>query len=205
VSSREARLSLAASEHGLGPTGIRSHGLALLQAQSALQFRQQFGLQGKGGLGPFPFGAGAVQLGQAQDFVLGQGLGSRKVGLGQGEGGLGVTDPGLALGQLFGAGAVFGFELYGLSPLELSLVPVDGGFQFFGLDPGQEVTRLHTLALVGRLADAANIGDNGSSAVDPSYVITPAQGIRNRFSQTAVTVVNGPPLSTADRPVIPAA
>jgi beta-glucosidase len=37
--------------------------------------------------------------------------------------------------------------------------------------------RLGSLAVLGRLADLANTGDNGSSRVRPPYVITPLQGL----------------------------
>jgi beta-glucosidase len=40
--------------------------------------------------------------------------------------------------------------------------------------------RLKSVAVIGRLADRANIGDRGSSRVSPPYVVTPLEGMRNR-------------------------
>ena len=40
--------------------------------------------------------------------------------------------------------------------------------------------RIKTLAVVGKLADQANLGDMGSSRVRPPYAVTPWQGLRNR-------------------------
>jgi beta-glucosidase len=38
--------------------------------------------------------------------------------------------------------------------------------------------RLRKIALIGRMADSANLGDRGSSLVRPPYVVTPLAGIR---------------------------
>jgi beta-glucosidase len=38
------------------------------------------------------------------------------------------------------------------------------------------------MAVIGRLADVPNTGDGGSSNTHPAYVITPLQGLRERFS-----------------------
>ncbi|MFA9412829.1 MAG: glycoside hydrolase family 3 C-terminal domain-containing protein, partial [Deltaproteobacteria bacterium] len=46
---------------------------------------------------------------------------------------------------------------------------------------------LDRIAVVGLLADAPNIGDNGSSNVRPSFVVTPLQGIQDAV-RTTVTV-----------------
>ena len=40
-----------------------------------------------------------------------------------------------------------------------------------------DATALSRIAVVGSLADSANIGDTGSSSVRPSFVVTPLQGI----------------------------
>ena len=40
--------------------------------------------------------------------------------------------------------------------------------------------KIRRIAVLGRLADKINLGDNGSSMVRPPYAITPLQGIRNR-------------------------
>ena len=47
---------------------------------------------------------------------------------------------------------------------------------------------LQRIAVIGRLADTANIGDRGSSRVRPPYVVTPLEGIRLR-SAGSVEVV----------------
>mgnify|MGYP002629085890 CR=1 FL=1 len=44
------------------------------------------------------------------------------------------------------------------------------------------------IAVLGRLADVANLGDGGSSAVRPPYAITPAAGIRRAFPEATVMV-----------------
>ncbi len=42
-----------------------------------------------------------------------------------------------------------------------------------------DASRIRRLAVIGRLADVANLGDRGSSLVRPPYVITPLAGIQN--------------------------
>ena len=44
------------------------------------------------------------------------------------------------------------------------------------------------LAVIGKLADKANIGDKGSSQVYPPYTITPLQGIRDKAGQSVQVV-----------------
>jgi len=69
-------------------------------------------------------------------------------------------------------------------------------------------THLRSIAVVGPLADVKNIGDNGtggSSAVDPSYVITALQGIQNRAGEVTVTPVTNTALTDGDRATITAA
>jgi beta-glucosidase len=60
-------------------------------------------------------------------------------------------------------------------------------------------TDIHSIVVVGSLADAANIGDDGSSAADPSYVVTPFAGIRNHTGQAAVSLIASNSLSTMDQ------
>ena len=50
-----------------------------------------------------------------------------------------------------------------------------------------------TIAVVGRLADAVNLGDGGSSDVHATTVVTPLDGIRARFSGADVCHVGGGP------------
>ncbi len=61
---------------------------------------------------------------------------------------------------------------------------------------------IESLVVVGGLADTPNHGDKGSSAVDPPYVITPLEGIRNRAGDLRVDYVVGNPLSEDDRAAI---
>jgi beta-glucosidase len=64
---------------------------------------------------------------------------------------------------------------------------------------------IQSIVVVGPLADVANLGDNGSSDVGPSYVITPLHGLRNHAGRVAVTQVSSNPLSTSDHSAIAAA
>ncbi|MFM8409544.1 MAG: beta-glucosidase [Alphaproteobacteria bacterium] len=52
-----------------------------------------------------------------------------------------------------------------------------------------DTSRLGSLAVVGRLADTRNLGDNGSSSVNPAYVVTPLGGIRARAGSLPVSHV----------------
>jgi beta-glucosidase len=66
-------------------------------------------------------------------------------------------------------------------------------------------TALESIAVVGTLADVANLGDSGSSDVEPSRAVSPLAGIRDRAGTGAVSHVPGASLSAADRAVIAAA
>ncbi len=46
------------------------------------------------------------------------------------------------------------------------------------------------LVVVGALADVPNIGDQGSSAVEPSHVVTALEGLQTRAAMDAVTVTH---------------
>jgi len=48
--------------------------------------------------------------------------------------------------------------------------------------------KIKTIAVVGRLADYANLGDYGSSRVRPPYAITPLAGIKNRAGEKVKVV-----------------
>ena len=52
------------------------------------------------------------------------------------------------------------------------------------------------------LADIANLGDQGSSVVAPSFAITPLDGIRALAGAIDVTYVPGPPLSAEDQDAV---
>lgn len=64
--------------------------------------------------------------------------------------------------------------------------PVDG-VPVLPLDPAT----LGSVAVVGRLADAPNLGDHGSSDVHPPTVVTPVEGLRAALPGTAITLVAG--------------
>ena len=50
--------------------------------------------------------------------------------------------------------------------------------------------QLKTLLVAGRLADAKNIGDKGSSDVHPPYVVKPLEGIKNKVGGSVKVVYN---------------
>jgi len=50
-------------------------------------------------------------------------------------------------------------------------------------------TKIKRIAVLGRLADKANLGDMGSSRVRPSYAVTPLEGIKNRAGKN-ITVLS---------------
>jgi len=65
---------------------------------------------------------------------------------------------------------------------------------------------LTRIAVIGLLADTANIGDTGSSSVRPSFVVTPLQGIQDLLGgQVAVDYVGKDVLQAADLTLIAAA
>lgn len=49
-----------------------------------------------------------------------------------------------------------------------------------------DIKKINKIALLGDLIDKKNIGDHGSSRVYPPYIITPLQGIRQRFGYSNV-------------------
>jgi len=61
-----------------------------------------------------------------------------------------------------------------------------------------------SIAVVGALADVANTGDHGSSAVDPSHAVTPLAGLQARFP-TRIVPVTTDTLADPDRAAIAAA
>jgi beta-glucosidase len=62
---------------------------------------------------------------------------------------------------------------------------------------------LTRIAVIGSLADTANIGDTGSSGVRPSFVVTPLQGVQDTLGgQVAVDYVGKDVLDVADLTVI---
>jgi len=68
-----------------------------------------------------------------------------------------------------------------------------------------DAATIGSLAVVGPLADAENIGDTGSSSVDPSDVVTPLEGIRARFAGASLSVASDLPFSTEQAAAIGAA
>ncbi|MBI3783336.1 MAG: glycoside hydrolase family 3 C-terminal domain-containing protein [Deltaproteobacteria bacterium] len=61
-----------------------------------------------------------------------------------------------------------------------------------------------SIAVVGTLADTPNIGDGGSSAVDPSYVVTPFAGIRDHAGTASVHLLASNTLSVTDQETVAA-
>ncbi|MEW6078217.1 MAG: glycoside hydrolase family 3 C-terminal domain-containing protein [Thermodesulfobacteriota bacterium] len=61
-------------------------------------------------------------------------------------------------------------------------------------------TKIRRIAVLGRLAGKANLGDRGSSLVRPPYAVTPLAGIRNRAgNEIAVLSYTGSSLEKARR------
>lgn len=58
---------------------------------------------------------------------------------------------------------------------------------------------LKRIAVIGRLAEKANIGDYGSSRVRPPYVVTPLEGIRKAAGSIEVVYDRGDELTRASR------
>src|SRR4029077_10349994 len=63
-------------------------------------------------------------------------------------------------------------------------------------------SRITSLAVVGSLANIANLGDQGSSVVAPSFAMTPLDGIRALAGAIDVKYVPGPPLSAEDQEAV---
>ncbi len=49
-----------------------------------------------------------------------------------------------------------------------------------------KVESVHRIAVLGRLASVANLGDGGSSNVNPPYVVTPLDGLRAQYPQATI-------------------
>ena len=62
-----------------------------------------------------------------------------------------------------------------------------GAAPLLPLDPG-----IRHLAVVGRLATQANLGDHGSSRVRPPSTVSPLQGLREALPGTEITTATGP-------------
>ena len=58
----------------------------------------------------------------------------------------------------------------------------------------------HSIAVIGRLADQANIGDDGSSIVRPDYVVTPLEGLQKLVGDSLeIEYCDGSDLDAATR------
>lgn len=68
-----------------------------------------------------------------------------------------------------------------------------------GALPLDDVT---TVAMVGSLADVANMGDEGSSAVNPSAAISPYAGLVARLGEANVTSIDHDVLDAADEAIL---
>ncbi len=62
-----------------------------------------------------------------------------------------------------------------------------------------------SIAVVGDLAMTASLGDLGSSVVEPSFAVSPLEGIRALAGDVSITYVPGPPLTPEGRAAIAAA
>ena len=62
-----------------------------------------------------------------------------------------------------------------------------------------------SIAVVGDLAMTANLGDFGSSVVEPSFAVSPMEGIRALAGDVSITYVPGPPLTPEGRAAVAAA
>ena len=69
------------------------------------------------------------------------------------------------------------------------------------LDPAAATT----IAVVGSLAKVANLGDHGSSSVDPSAAVTPLAGLTARFGAGRIVSVDTDVLDSSSRATIAAA
>jgi beta-glucosidase len=63
-------------------------------------------------------------------------------------------------------------------------------------------SRITSLVVVGSLASIANLGDQGSSVVAPSFAMTPLDGIRALGGAIDARYVPGPPLSAEDQDAV---
>ncbi len=61
---------------------------------------------------------------------------------------------------------------------------------------------IESIAVVGALADTPNIGDTGSSNVNPPYVITPLQGLQNHAGSVVVHSLASDTLTIAEEATI---
>ncbi len=75
-----------------------------------------------------------------------------------------------------------------------------GGQPVLPLDP----SAVRTIALIGRLADAANMGDHGSSDVRPPSSVSPSAGIRTAFPDAQVWLVEADDVSAATQAAVEA-
>lgn len=82
-----------------------------------------------------------------------------------------------------------------------SIVLLKNNHGILPIDPG----RVRTIAVVGSLAALPNIGDRGSSRVQPSYVVTAVDGIRARAGAIVVREAATDRLSAADELTVAAA
>ncbi len=69
-----------------------------------------------------------------------------------------------------------------------------GGAPLLPLDPG-----IRQLAVIGRLATRANLGDHGSSRVRPPSTVSPLQGLREALPDTRITTTSGRDAKAAAR------
>lgn len=78
---------------------------------------------------------------------------------------------------------------------EKAMVLLENDGALLPLDPSS----VRTLAVVGHLADADNLGDHGSSRVRPPYTVSALQGLRDRLGAPAVLHADGRDLAEVAR------
>jgi beta-glucosidase len=72
-----------------------------------------------------------------------------------------------------------------------------GGAPLLPLDPAIRHAGIRHLAVVGRLADEANLGDHGSSRVRPPSTVSPLQGLREAMPDVRISTATAPGASAA--------
>lgn len=60
-----------------------------------------------------------------------------------------------------------------------------------------EKESVKTIAMIGKLADAANIGDHGSSWVRPPYTVTPLEGMKKQYKDAEIIYNDGSNIKSA--------
>lgn len=109
----------------------------------------------------------------------------------------------LAFEDAYRAAAPVGRDVIGCKKhIELALRAAREGITLLKNENGAlpfDKKAVKKLAVLGRLADRANIGDHGSSRVFPAYVVTPLEGIRKTAPDIEVLYYGGYDAETAKK------